>query len=432
MSKAVDILENPPSQAAPALNEIAHGMELKKCRKCGCMKDALDQASGAFNSSADPDIRALLPRIAQYQTRMEPLAYDCIGCKKCWGADATIALANHFEEVELEGCRTGDQGLCSGSKESKVASTDQLTHLSTPSWPPYAGDYVLGNPQGTVAVCTLSCRDLPLRLIKVEDPHLAIAGRCDTENIGVEKLVLNVLANPSIRWLVICGEEAKGHRAGDAFLQLKERGVDANMRVLESASWRPILKNLTLLEVARFREQVELINRIGVTDLDNILAAVRDCGGKLVPPFAATSAETECCSEKLAAVEHIHAKAPKTLHLDRAGFFIVIPQPRTGLIVCEHYENSGRLAHVIEGRQAALIAATAVERGLVTQLDHAAYLGRELAKAEVALSTQTVYEQDAALGEFTSTEEQPDSHQTHAFNCECRQTAPKPRLKDGI
>ena len=83
MSKAADISESLISPAAPALSEIARGMELKKCRKCGCMKDALDQATRAFDSSDAPEIRALLPRISEYQTRMEPLAYDCIGCKKC-------------------------------------------------------------------------------------------------------------------------------------------------------------------------------------------------------------------------------------------------------------------------------------------------------------------------------------------------------------
>ena len=55
-------------------------------------------------------------------------------------------------------------------------------------------------------------------------------GRCDTENIGVGKVVLNLLANPRIRWLVLCGQEAQGHRTADAFLRLKERGVDANMQ----------------------------------------------------------------------------------------------------------------------------------------------------------------------------------------------------------
>jgi tetrahydromethanopterin S-methyltransferase subunit A len=351
---------------------------------------------------------------------MEPLAYDCIGCKKCWGADATIALVNHFKDVEPEGC--GNGGLCDDSKASPAYWKGNASYSEAHSWPPYPGDYVLGNLQGPVAVCTLSSRALALRLIAAKEPAIAIAGRCDTENIGVEKVVLNLLANPRIRWLVICGEEAKGHRAGDAFLQLNERGVDANMRVLEAASWRPILKNLTLLEVARFREQIGVISLIGVTNPDDILAAVHECVGKAIPAFLSTPAEKECCNEKLAAVEHIRAKAPKQLRLDRAGFFIVIPQPQKGLIVCEHYENSGRLAHVIEGRQAALIAATAVERGLVTQLDHAAYLGRELAKAEVALSTNTVYEQDAALGEFSSTQELPHSHKTEGSDYDCSET----------
>ena len=44
--------------------------------------------------------------------------------------------------------------------------------------------------------------------------------------------------------------------------------MDANMRVLESASWRPILKNLTLLDVARFRQQIEEVNLIAVTDIE--------------------------------------------------------------------------------------------------------------------------------------------------------------------
>src|SRR5271155_3393669 len=103
MSQTPDI-ENLPLRAAPALHEIARGMELKKCRKCGCMKDALDQARGAFESSEETEIHSLMARISDYQSRMEPLAYDCIGCKKCCGADAIIELANHFDEVGLDTC----------------------------------------------------------------------------------------------------------------------------------------------------------------------------------------------------------------------------------------------------------------------------------------------------------------------------------------
>ena len=418
MSQAPGTIESLPFRAAPALDEIARGMELKKCRKCGCMKDALDQAERAFESAEEPEIRSLVPRIAVYQARMEPLAYDCIGCKKCWGADATIELANNFDEVELDTCRNEDEHASGGIQSAIESSNRSADASAVAAWPPHPGDYIVGNPEGTVAICTLSNRDLAVRVTAAGEPAVAIAGCCDTENIGVEKVVLNLLANPRIRWLVICGTEARGHRAGDAFLRLKERGVDADMRVLESASWRPILKNLTLLDVAQFRQQIEEVNLIGVTELEDILAAVRDCCHRPVQVIPADPAGASCRNDKLAAIEHIPAKAPKQLRLDRAGFFIVLPQPQKGLIVCEHYENDGRLAHVIEGRQAALIASTAVERGFVTQLDHAAYLGRELAKAEAALSNSITYEQDAALGGLAAAE----PAQQKESDCQCSKT----------
>jgi tetrahydromethanopterin S-methyltransferase subunit A len=377
-----------PERATPVLYEIKRGMALRKCRKCGCMKEALDAASRSFRNAEDPEIRALLPTIGGHQIAMEPIAYDCIGCKKCWGADAIVQLANHFEEVAPSECPSDRD--CAAMRVS-AAGNRQFEN----SWPPYPGEYLVGNPAGSVAICTLSNRELPQKLIAATGSDLAIAGRCDTENIGIEKVVLNLLANSHIRWLILCGVEAPGHRAADAFLRLKERGVDANMRVLESASWRPVLKNLTLLDVARFREQIELVNLIGVTGVSKIVEAAHQAAKK---PMAALSFQKSSNSDKTASrVERLQARAPKILRLDKAGFFVVLPQAATGLIICEHYENSGRLAHVIEGRQAAVIAATVIEQGLLTQLDHAAYLGRELAKAEFALKTGSDYEQDAAL-----------------------------------
>jgi tetrahydromethanopterin S-methyltransferase subunit A len=361
------------------------------------MKEALEAASHAFRNAKEPEIRELLPKIEGHQSAMEPIAYDCIGCKKCWGADAIIELANSFDEVAPSEC-SGDGSL--GAKPMSAAVSSQHTC----SWPPHAGDYILGNPAGSVAICTLSNRELPPKLIVAVGADLAIAGRCDTENIGIEKVVLNLLANSHIRWLVLCGVEAQGHRAADAFLRLKERGVDANMRVLEAASWRPVLKNLTLLDVARFREQIELVNLIGVTNVSKIVEAALQAAKK---PTAALSFQRVNHSDSTASyVERLQAHTPKTLRLDKAGFFVVLPQASTGLIICEHYENSGRLAHVIEGREAAVIAATVIEEGLVTQLDHAAYLGRELTKAELALKTGAHYEQDAALGILPSDKKQ--------------------------
>jgi tetrahydromethanopterin S-methyltransferase subunit A len=313
MRECPDISETLPPQAAPTIGEIARGMKLEKCRKCGCMKDALDRAERAFAASEQPEIRSLVPLISSYQAKMKPLAYDCIGCKKCWGADATIALAEHFDEIEFDQCAAEDECTCGRSSMAPAIFQISQGQSTTAPWPPHPGDYVLGNPKGTVAVCTLSNRDLPRRLIAAGEPALAIAGRCDTENIGIEKVVLNLLANPRIRWLVICGEDARGHRAGDAFLRLKERGVDSNMRVLESASWRPVLKNLTLLQVARFREQVDEINLVGITQLDRVLSTVRECWTKPAPALPPAFLESDTSSGLVPGVEYIHAEAPKQL-----------------------------------------------------------------------------------------------------------------------
>jgi len=72
--------------------------------------------------------------------------------------------------------------------------------------------------------------------------------------------------------------------------------------------------------------------------------------------------------------------------------------------------SDGRLdiLHIVAGQpagQAALLAVTVVERGLITRLDHAAYLGRELAKAEISIKTGALYEQDAALGSLPLVEQ---------------------------
>jgi tetrahydromethanopterin S-methyltransferase subunit A len=201
-----------PERAAPALHEIERGMALRKCRKCGCMKEALDAASRTFRNAEEPKIRALVRAIVDHQTAMEPIAYDCIGCKKCWGADAIVQLANQGDEVAPAEC-SGNSNRTAKREYRSVAISDQLEA----SWPPYPGEYVVGNPAGSVAICTLSNRELPQKLIAATGPDLAIAGRCDTENIGIEKVVLNLLANSRIRWLLLCGVEASGHRAADGF-----------------------------------------------------------------------------------------------------------------------------------------------------------------------------------------------------------------------
>jgi tetrahydromethanopterin S-methyltransferase subunit A len=91
------------------------------------------------------------------------------------------------------------------------------------------------------------------------------------------------------------------------------------------------------------------------------------------------------------------APAPRTV-ADPAGYLVVHADSRQQLLVIEHYRNDGLLTGVIEAASATDGYTSVLAAGLVSRLDHAAYLGRELARAEHALPSGTRYQQDAAPG----------------------------------
>lgn len=81
---------------------------------------------------------------------------------------------------------------------------------------------------------------------------------------------------------------------------------------------------------------------------------------------------------------------------DPAGYFVIFVDRARKRLSLEHYENSGALTTIIEAKSVAEIYMTAIDHTLISQLDHAAYLGRELARAEEALRSGGPYVQDAA------------------------------------
>ncbi len=79
----------------------------------------------------------------------------------------------------------------------------------------------------------------------------------------------------------------------------------------------------------------------------------------------------------------------------------------------EHYTNEGVLDCLLEGGSSAALYTEAVARSLVTRLDHAAYLGGELARAERSLRSGEPYVQDRAPGDTDSA-----AHRS-TLKCEC-------------
>jgi len=85
--------------------------------------------------------------------------------------------------------------------------------------------------------------------------------------------------------------------------------------------------------------------------------------------------------------------------LDEKGSFRIAVDRIEGTIVALHYTllEMDKPINIIKGKTAERVYAKIAELGLVTRIEHAAYLGSELAKAEIALRTGKEYIQDSVL-----------------------------------
>ncbi|MFQ6135426.1 MAG: dihydropteroate synthase-like protein, partial [Nitrososphaerales archaeon] len=84
---------------------------------------------------------------------------------------------------------------------------------------------------------------------------------------------------------------------------------------------------------------------------------------------------------------------------DPKGYFkILLDRAERGIILI-HYSraNLEQPDLIIRGKNAADVYKTAVKRGLLSTIEHAAYLGSEVEKAEVALKLGRSYTQDTQL-----------------------------------
>lgn len=93
-------------------------------------------------------------------------------------------------------------------------------------------------------------------------------------------------------------------------------------------------------------------------------------------------------------VTKVKARQSGQLILDPSGFFVINTVKDEHRIYLEHYKKDGTLNEVIHGEDPISISSAAVEHGLVSRLDHAAYLGRELEKAYISIIYGFRYIQD--------------------------------------
>jgi len=154
-----------------------------------------------------------------------------------------------------------------------------VTSAEKREWPPIPGDFEVKNPGSCIAICTLG------KKIDVDSDY-AIMGTCKTENIGIERMIVNIVSNPCIRYLVLAGPEVPGHKTGSSVRCLHQKGVDKETRkIVEAEGAIPYVENLPTEAIERFRMQVELIDMIDVTNPDDIARVARELTSKNPGPF---------------------------------------------------------------------------------------------------------------------------------------------------
>lgn len=355
-----------------ALTYLQEAMAAEKCRACGCFHQLIMALERAFPAEAGP--QELREKVEAAQRCLVERQYECLGCEVCIPPLVVTALT---------------QALGEAVADLEVCPTEKVEERR--GWPPLPGAYQVLRYQAPVAVCCLSAEDLAAAVVREAGPEIAIVGTLHTENLGIERLIQNVLGNPHLRFVIVCGPDSKqtvGHYPGQSLAALAQHGMDDRRRIIGAQGRRPLLKNLSPEAVAHFREVVELIDLIGEAEPNKVLSAAQRCAAQdpgPARPFAAGPL-----------MAPVPGYLPARMVSDPAGYFVVYVDRGRGILSLEHYLNDGLLDVVIEGASAAELYTPAVDRGLISRLDHAAYLGRELARAEESLRSGEPFVQDAA------------------------------------
>ena len=352
--------------------QLGDAVAAKKCHSCGCFRSTVEALA-----ATDEGQQALSDLIATARIEYQPKKYDCLGCAVCYPAIAANAFADVFPD------KTEGLDLCPTEAPEERRG-----------WPPLPGDFRVFRFGAPVAVCVLNTEAMIASLARAAHGAISIAGTLHTENLGIERIIRVVLANPNIRFLILCGEDTQqaiGHLPGQSLASLFRNGLNERGRIIGADGKRPFIKNVSQEAVGMFLRQIELVDLIGETSVERIVSTAEELVARYPGVFKEKQSQT--------AFEPIETEEPTRLVPDPAGYFVVYPDAARQRIVLEHYTNAGELDCVLAGSTPAALYGEVIARNLISRLDHAAYLGRELARAEHSLQSGTPYEQDRAAGE---------------------------------
>ena len=141
---------------------------------------------------------------------------------------------------------------------------------------PIPEESYLGNPDSSVAVCTLSSIDLLKKFANSEIlNHVSIAGRLLSENKGIDSIIEHVYKNKKIKTIFVCGKDVWGHKAGHSLFVLHKNGIDKKNRIINSTSPDPYL-TVSQTKIDSFQNNITLVDLINEENFETITNKIRN------------------------------------------------------------------------------------------------------------------------------------------------------------
>ena len=255
-------------------------------------------------------------------------------------------------------------------------------------WPFVAGRYYVIDDTASVIVVLPDNDALAESLAALSVHGLCMISAVCRSDSDVEKLIRNVEANLAVHCIVLAGgAEGREFPAAEALIAIFDDDNDISEKARRIA--HGARGKLKAFDFAALQKRVHVVNMLDCVEIDKIVAGVvkhATEGHRPDAGFVVQGYDTTLGVQRVIAptgISHEHQD-------DKAGRYIIGTDHKS--IVVEHYNSKGELLRLVQGTTARDICIMLIRNGWVSRLDHAAYLGRELTLAEIALQQRTPYE----------------------------------------
>lgn len=143
--------------------------------------------------------------------------------------------------------------------------------MKNKEWPIYYKDnLILGNLESEIGVVTLWT---PTKSImdKIDDNFFCVAGQLYSKE-GINYIIRNILARPSLRYLLICGSDLSD--SGAALINFFKKGIDKDYNIV-NVPFAPIHREIPKNKIETFRRNVKVENLIGINEPQKLIGKIK-------------------------------------------------------------------------------------------------------------------------------------------------------------